>query len=80
MMETTTRRSKGKGTPKGKAKRKQSVRVQGQKSHYVFVEALKKEQAYIDYFSPDPQVEARILEISDMVPIVFAVIAGSFLT
>ncbi|THH27739.1 hypothetical protein EUX98_g6459 [Antrodiella citrinella] len=64
-METTTRKNKSK---KGRTKSRQSHRQQGKKSKYVFVEAMKTSQAYVDYFSPDPRVEKRILGLSDLKP------------
>ncbi|KAH8107944.1 HORMA-domain-containing protein [Cristinia sonorae] len=68
LMETTTRKSRNRTKDKGGAKRKQSVRVQGRKSVYVFVEAMTTTQAYVDYFSPDPHVEKRILGLSNLKP------------
>lgn len=63
-MEATTRKSKSRG--RGAGKSRQSARLQGPKK-YVFVETTKKSQAYVDYFSPDPRVERRILGLSDLV-------------
>ncbi|PCH37883.1 hypothetical protein WOLCODRAFT_96043 [Wolfiporia cocos MD-104 SS10] len=66
LMETTTRdtRSKSKGK---NAKTKQPRRKILQKPKYVFVKAAKTTQAYEDYFNPDPEVEKRVLRLSELV-------------
>lgn len=38
-----------------------------QKPVYVFVETIKDEEVYKDYFNPDPEVEKRLLGLSDLV-------------
>lgn len=38
-----------------------------QKPLYVFVGASTLSQAYKDYFDPDPEVEKRVLGLSDLV-------------
>ncbi|KAH9901464.1 HORMA domain-containing protein [Cubamyces lactineus] len=59
----TKRKPKGKGGAKGKvAQRRKKL----QKAIYVFVQAIKNEEAYKDYFNPDPEVEKRLLGLSDL--------------
>lgn len=66
-METTSLASKKK-TKKVNAKTKAAQRRKVlQKPVYVFVQAIKSEQAYQDYFNPDPEVEKRLLGLSDLV-------------
>ncbi len=38
-----------------------------QKPVYVFVQNVKNEDFYKDYFNPDPEVEKRLLGLSDLV-------------
>lgn len=66
-METTSLASKKK-TKKVNAKTKAAQRRKVlQKPVYVFVQAIKGEEAYQDYFNPDPEVEKRLLGLSDLV-------------
>ncbi|KAI0664727.1 HORMA domain-containing protein [Cubamyces menziesii] len=61
----TKRKPKGKGGAKGKvAQRRKNL----QKAVYVFVQAIKNEEVYKDYFNPDPEVEKRLLGLSDLKP------------
>ncbi|KAI0636628.1 HORMA-domain-containing protein [Trametes polyzona] len=67
-METTSLASKRK-TKRGGAKAKPAQRRKNlQKPVYVFVQAIKQEDAYKDYFNPDPEVEKRLLGLSDLKP------------
>ncbi|OJT02518.1 hypothetical protein TRAPUB_6935 [Trametes pubescens] len=67
-METTSLASKKK-TKKVNAKTKAAQRRKLlQKPVYVFVQAIKSEEAYQDYFNPDPEVEKRLLGLSDLKP------------
>lgn len=43
-----------------------------QKPKYVFVRSIKKRQVYTECFRPDPEVEKRLLGISEMVQIFFS--------
>ncbi|KZT26606.1 hypothetical protein NEOLEDRAFT_1062776 [Neolentinus lepideus HHB14362 ss-1] len=52
---------------KKKAKGKQPKRKNLQKKSYRFVRASKRGTAYQDYFNPDPDVEKRILGLSELV-------------
>ncbi len=62
---STKRRGRGgKANPKTKASQR---RKNLQKPKYVFVQAIKNDNAYNDYFNPDPEVEKRLLELSDLV-------------
>lgn len=62
---TTTRKTRGKG--KG-AKPKQAVRGKSfQKSRYTFQYSVIKGKKYRDYFSPTPEVERKVLGLSDLV-------------
>ncbi|KAI0807770.1 HORMA-domain-containing protein [Fomes fomentarius] len=67
-METTSLVTKrkgrgGKANPKTKtAQRRRNL----QKAVYLFVLAVKNEDVYKDYFNPDPEVEKRLLELSDL--------------
>ena len=54
----------GKANPKTRASQR---RKNLQKPVYVFVQAIKTENAYQDYFNPDPDVEKRLLGLSDLV-------------
>ncbi|KAI0672868.1 HORMA-domain-containing protein [Trametes maxima] len=66
-METTSLTTKRKTKNKTSAKTKTTHRRKNfQKSTYVFVQAIKNEDAYKDYFSPDPEVEKRLLGLSDL--------------
>ena len=72
-METTALASKrkgrgGKGNPKTRASQR---RRNLQKPVYVFVQAIKNEDLYKDYFSPDPEVEKRLLGLSDLVGVLY---------
>ncbi|TFK94784.1 HORMA-domain-containing protein [Polyporus arcularius HHB13444] len=61
---STKRRGRGgKANPKTKASQR---RKNLQKPKYVFVQAIKNDNAYNDYFNPDPEVEKRLLELSDL--------------
>ncbi|KAI0333593.1 HORMA-domain-containing protein [Cubamyces sp. BRFM 1775] len=61
----TKKKSKARGGVKGKvAQRRKNL----QKAIYVFVQAIKNEEAYKDYFNPDPEVEKRLLGLSDLKP------------
>ncbi|TFK54684.1 DNA-binding protein [Heliocybe sulcata] len=51
---------------KSKAKGKQAKRKNLQKKSYRFVRSSKRSVAYHDYFSPDPDVEKRILGLSEL--------------
>ncbi|KAI0707776.1 HORMA-domain-containing protein [Earliella scabrosa] len=53
----------GKANPKTRASQR---RKNLQKPVYVFVQAIKTENAYQDYFNPDPDVEKRLLGLSDL--------------
>ena len=68
-METTSLSSKRKGKGgKAGAKTKASQRRKNlQKPIYVFVQTIKNEDVYKDYFNPDPEVEKRLLGLSDLV-------------
>nr|QHB50184.1 meiosis-specific protein hop1 [Sparassis latifolia] len=69
LMETSTRTAKGKQKGKAGAKTRQSQRRKTmQKPKYVFVRATTKGQAYDDYFNPDPEVEKRLLGLSNLKP------------
>ncbi|KAI0822740.1 HORMA-domain-containing protein [Trametes gibbosa] len=66
-IETTSVASKRK-TKKGGAKGKAAPRRKAiQKPVYAFVQAIKNEDTYKDYFNPDPEVEKRLLGLSDLV-------------
>ena len=69
LMETTTvvTRRRGRG---GKANPKHRTglrRKNLQKPVYVFVQNIKHEDIYKDYFNPYPEVEKRLLGLSDLV-------------
>ncbi|OSD08508.1 DNA-binding protein [Trametes coccinea BRFM310] len=68
-LETTTRASKrkarSKATTKGKAGQNRKTL---QKPVYVFVQAIKNDDVYKDYFNPEPEVEKRLLGLSDLKP------------
>ncbi|KAI0373008.1 hypothetical protein BV20DRAFT_938979 [Pilatotrama ljubarskyi] len=68
-METTSLATKRK-TKKATSKVKASQRRRNmQKPVYVFVQAIKNDEVYKDYFNPDPEVEKRLLGLSDLVGI-----------
>ncbi|RPD66479.1 hypothetical protein L227DRAFT_649196 [Lentinus tigrinus ALCF2SS1-6] len=69
-METTSLSSKRRGKGgRANAKTKASQRRKNlQKPVYVFVQAIKNEDAYKDYFNPDPEIEKRLLALSDLKP------------
>ncbi|KAI0647405.1 HORMA domain-containing protein [Trametes meyenii] len=68
-IETTSFASKRKTKNRANAKTKAVPRRKNlQKSTYVFVQAIKNEDAYKDYFNPDPEVEKRLLGLSDLKP------------
>ncbi len=68
-METTSLVTKRKGRGgKANLKTKTAQRRRNlQKAVYLFVQAVKNEDVYKDYFNPDPEVEKRLLELSDLV-------------
>ena len=69
-METTElsskRKTRGKGNAKTKAKAA-SRRKNMQKPVYVFVQAMKNDGIYKDYFNPEAAVERRLLRLDDLV-------------
>ncbi|KAM6500352.1 HORMA domain containing protein [Amanita muscaria] len=60
--ETHTKNAKNKGKDKSKATKRKAV----QKSVFVFNRAAKTSQAYTDYFNPDPEIESRLLRLSEL--------------
>ncbi|OCH86897.1 hypothetical protein OBBRIDRAFT_782465 [Obba rivulosa] len=68
LIETTTHitRKKGKGNVNPK-KRQSHRRKPLQKPKYIFNVASTQSDAYRDYFNPDPEVEKRLLALSEMV-------------
>ena len=60
-------RGKGKNNGRAKAKGRQPRRKTMQKPLYALVGASTLSQAYKDYFDPDPEVEKRVLGLSDLV-------------
>ncbi|KAI0748495.1 HORMA domain-containing protein [Daedaleopsis nitida] len=69
-LETTALATKRKGRG-GKTNRKTRAsqrRKNLQKPVYIFVQAIKNEVTYKDYFNPDPEVEKRLLGLSDLKP------------
>ncbi|KAK7687094.1 hypothetical protein QCA50_009595 [Cerrena zonata] len=65
-LETTTRKTRGKG--KG-AKPKQATRGKSfQKSKYSFQYSMKSNKKYREYFSPTPEVERKVLGLADLKP------------
>ncbi|KZT09612.1 HORMA-domain-containing protein [Laetiporus sulphureus 93-53] len=69
LMETATRMTKAKNKGKMAAKTRQSQRKKAlQKPKYIFLQASTQSQAYKDYFDPDPEVEKRLLSLSDLKP------------
>ncbi|KAI0780584.1 HORMA domain-containing protein [Trametes elegans] len=68
-MDTTSLASKRKGKGKANAKNRTALRRKNlQKPLYVFVHSIKNEEIYKDYFNPDPDVEKRLLGLSDLKP------------
>ncbi|KAI9065377.1 HORMA-domain-containing protein [Trametes sanguinea] len=66
-LETTTRTSKRKARPKAATKGKAGQNRKAlQKPVYVFVQAIKNDDIYKDYFNPEPEVEKRLLGLSDL--------------
>ncbi|TFY60425.1 hypothetical protein EVJ58_g5155 [Rhodofomes roseus] len=58
-----------KNNGKNKARGRQTQRRKTmQKPRYVFVSASTRSQAYKDYFDPDPEVEKKVLGLSDLKP------------
>ncbi|KAH9843171.1 HORMA-domain-containing protein [Rhodofomes roseus] len=56
-----------KNNGKNKARGRQTQRRKTmQKPRYVFVSASTRSQAYKDYFDPDPEVEKKVLGLSDL--------------
>ena len=68
-VETKTVTSKRKGrNGKANSKSKSGLRRKTmQKPVYIFVQAIKTTDMYKDYFNPDPEVEKRLLGLSDLV-------------
>ena len=67
-METKSLTSKRKPKGKTNAKTKTTQRRRNlQKPVYVFIEAIRTENVYKDYFNPDPEVEKRLLGLSNLV-------------
>lgn len=71
MLATTTvtskRRGRGRGGKTNPKPRTGLRRKNLQKAVYVFVQNIKNEDIYKDYFNPDPEVEKRLLGLSDLV-------------
>ena len=66
-METTTLTTKkGKGSRATKT-RAATRRKNLQKPVYVFVQAIKNDDAYKDYFNPDNRTETRMLKLHELV-------------
>ncbi|KAI8989768.1 HORMA-domain-containing protein [Trametes punicea] len=66
-LETTSLASKRKTRAKAGVKGKAAQRRKNlQKPIYVFIPAIKNEDVYKDYFNPDPEVEKRLLALSDL--------------
>lgn len=62
--------TKGKGNKKGKNKARHTAssrRKAMQKPKYVFVQAIKNDAVYKDYFNADPDVEKKMLKLSELV-------------
>ncbi|KAM5531726.1 hypothetical protein V8D89_014575 [Ganoderma adspersum] len=72
MLATTTvtskRRGRGRGGKTNPKPRTGLRRKNLQKAVYVFVQNIKNEDVYKDYFNPDPEVEKRLLGLSDLKP------------
>lgn len=60
---TRSRAKKGKKIAKTKTKKQKEL----QKTRYVFLAKAKQSKAYSDYFNPLPEVENRLMGLSDMV-------------
>ena len=71
MLATTTvtskRRGRGRGGKTNPKPRAGLRRKNLQKPVYVFVQNIKHEDIYKDYFNPYPEVEKRLLGLSDLV-------------
>ena len=65
--DSESARGKGKNNGKAKTKSRQPRRKTMQKPLYVFVGASTLSQAYKDYFDPGPEVEKKVLGLSDLV-------------
>lgn len=65
-METSVHATKGKGKASGKARQSHRLRTL-QKPKYVFVQASINSKAYQDYFDPEPEIEKKLLGLSDLV-------------
>ncbi|CDO73614.1 hypothetical protein BN946_scf185014.g84 [Trametes cinnabarina] len=62
---TSKRKTRSKAAPKGKAGKNRKAL---QKPVYVFIQAIKNDEVYKDYFNHDPEVEKRLLGLSEMKP------------
>ncbi|KAI0934776.1 hypothetical protein AcW1_006192 [Taiwanofungus camphoratus] len=67
LMETSVHATKGKGKASGKARQSHRLRTL-QKPKYVFVQASINSKAYQDYFDPEPEIEKKLLGLSDLKP------------
>lgn len=61
--DLTGRSTRNKTKTKAKVAKKKMV----QKPVFAFNRAIKSSQAYLDYFNPDPEVESRLMGLSDLV-------------
>ncbi|KIJ17008.1 hypothetical protein PAXINDRAFT_113249 [Paxillus involutus ATCC 200175] len=60
---TRVRTRKSKKLPKGKGRKTQEL----QKTKYIFLQTSKRSKRYLDYFNPEPQVENRLMGLSNTV-------------
>jgi len=67
LIETNTRTTNGKNKGKAAKTRQSQRRKTLQKPRYVFLQSAINKQAYKDYFNPDPEVEKKVLALSDLV-------------
>lgn len=72
-MTTTIVSSKKRGKAKSKAKTKTQQARNMQKPVYVFLQAVKNDDIYKDYFNPNLEVERRLLKLNEIVSIDFLV-------
>lgn len=64
----TNARKKGQGRGRGQTNPRVTTRRRSmQKTKYVFLSSIKRTALYRDYFTPSPEVEKKVLGLSDLV-------------